>query len=81
MAVLTNRIAINGVNIRFFLARRDAINAANTLTRLFHLQHNTKYASGYGWCIKSVEGQYYDADGKVPTSLDEECKSPRKVKP
>jgi hypothetical protein len=76
----TNLVNINGINIRFFLSRKDAINNANTLTRLFNLQHTPKYAPDKGWCIRAAGGQYYDADGKVPTSLDNECKRVRKVK-
>lgn len=80
MTTLTNRIILNGISIRFYLARKDAIRAANALTKIRDLQHNPKYAPNYGWCVKGVDGAYYDADGLLSTSLDNECKQVRKVK-
>jgi hypothetical protein len=70
----THRIPIRGYNIRFWGNKKDAAQAAEGLTRLLKVQYVPKYAPEHdGWVIKSVEGSYYDVDGKVPMSLDREC--------
>lgn len=69
---VTNRRVVEGVTVRFFFQRRDAINAANGRSRATYQQHEC-YKTKDGWLVRNVvTGQLFDTDGPLPnsTSLD-----------
>jgi hypothetical protein len=71
----TNRINVDGTNVRFWVDQKDAQSAAETLTRITKLPFTAVEAKDLGWYVKSTR-EFHDADGKLPRNFNLEAKLP-----
>lgn len=66
MGIPTNNVTFMNFKIRLFFRRKDAIGAANALTRIRDIQHRAeKVSTGEfeGWVVTNINGDVSDADG------------------
>lgn len=73
MATKTNRVNVDGTNVRFWVDQEEAERNAVFMRRHFKLPYEVKLAPNLGWYIKSTR-EYHDADGKLPRDYDLEAR-------